>query len=153
MVLPVHMLIKKQINNPKGLSADAIFSIIELHLAETYKTTRVSDSKLNIRKKYTYISANSREVIHKQMSFKDSGYFTVNDDSTLFIINLRKQLFFWLILSIIGVVITWKLWEASLLLSIFLITIPILIFWIVKIIELKKFMSKEITEILKKLSN
>ncbi len=147
------MLIKKQINNPKGVSADAIFSIIELHLAETYKTTRVSDSKLNIRKKYTYISANSREVIHKQMSFKDSGYFTVNDDSTLFIINLRKQLFFWLILSIIGVVITWKLWEASLLLSIFLITIPILIFWIVKIIELKKFMSKEISEILKKLSN
>ena len=153
MVLLVHMLIKKQINNPKGVSADAIFSIIELHLAETYKTTRVSDSKLNIRKKYTYISANSREVIHKQMSFKDSGYFTVNDDSTLFIINLRKQLFFWLILSIIGVVITWKLWEVSLLLSIFLITIPILIFWIVKIIELKKFMSKEITEILKKLSN
>lgn len=147
------MLIKKQINNPKGVSADAIFSIIELHLAETYKTTRVSDSKLNIRKKYTYISANSREVIHKQMSFKDSGYFTVNDDSTLFIINLRKQLFFWLILSIIGVVITWKLWEASLLHSIFLITIPILIFWIVKIIELKKFMSKEISEILKKLSN
>ena len=147
------MLIKKQINNPKGVSADAIFSIIELHLAETYKTTRVSDSKLNIRKKYTYISANSREVIHKQMSFKDSGYFTVNDDSTLFIINLRKQLFFWLILSIIGVVITWKLWEVSLLLSIFLITIPILIFWIVKIIELKKFMSKEISEILKKLSN
>ena len=153
MVLLVHMLIKKQINNPKGVSADAIFSIIELHLAETYKTTRVSDSKLNIRKKYTYISANSREVIHKQMSFKDSGYFTVNDDSPLFIINLRKQLFFWLILSIIGVVITWKLWEVSLLLSIFLITIPILIFWIVKIIELKKFMSKEISEILKKLSN
>jgi hypothetical protein len=147
------MLIKKQINNPKGVSADAIFSIIELHLDETYKTTRVSDSKLNIRKKYTYISANSREVIHKQMSFKDSGYFTVNDDSPLFIINLRKQLFFWLILSIIGVVITWKLWEVSLLLSIFLITIPILIFWIVKIIELKKFMSKEISEILKKLSN
>ena len=153
MVLLVHMLIKKQINTPKGVSADAIFSIIEIHLAETYKTTRVSDSKLNIRKKYTYISANSREVIHKQMSFKDSGYFTVNDDSTLFIINLRKQLFFWLILSIIGVVITWKLWEVSLLLSIFLITIPILIFWIVKIIELKKFMSKEISEILKKLSN
>ncbi|WP_036825406.1 hypothetical protein [Polaribacter sp. Hel1_85] len=147
------MLIKKQINNPKGLSANAIFSIIELHLAETYKTTRVSDAKLNIRKKYTYISANSREVIHKQMIFKDSGYFIVSEDSILFIITLKKQLFFWLILSVLGVLITWKLWEASLLLSIFLITILILIFWIVKIIALKKFMSKEISEIEKKFDN
>lgn len=146
-------MIKKQIKTPKGVSADAIFSIIELYLAGTYKTSRISDSRLNIRKLYTYISANSREVVHKQMSFKDSGYFIVSEDSTLFIINLRKQLFFWLILSVLGILITWKLWEASLLLSIFLITIPILIFWIIKIIELKKFMSKKVEEIEQKLGD
>ena len=147
------MLIKKQINTPKGLSPDAIFSIIELHIAKTYKTTRISDLKLNIRKLYTYTFSNNREVIHKQMNFKDSGYFIVSNDSILFIISLRKQLFFWLIASVLGVLIFWKLWEASLLLSIFLITTPILIFWIIKIIELKKFMSKEIEEISKKIDN
>ena len=147
------MLIRKQINNRKGLSTDAIFSIIELHLAGTYKTTRISDSRLNIRKLYTYTSANSREVTHKQMNFKDSGHFIVSENSTLFIINLKKQFIFWMTLLVFGILITWKLWEASLLLSFALITTPILIIWIIKIIALKKFMLKEITEISKKTGN
>jgi len=146
-------MIKKQINNPKKLSPDAVFSIIELYLNETYKTTRISDSQLNIKKLYKYTAANSKEIVHKQMSFKDSGHFIYNDNSTLFIINLRKQLFFWLILSILGIFITWKLWEVSLLLSIFLITTPVLIYWFIKIIELKRFMSKQVEEIEQKLVN
>ncbi|MEO9571140.1 MAG: hypothetical protein ABJH82_12425 [Polaribacter sp.] len=147
------MIIKKQINKPSGLTTEAIFSIIEVQLAGAYKFIRISDSRLNIKKQYTYSFSNYREVIHKQMDFRDTGYFIVNNYSILFIISLRKQLFFWLILSVIGVLITWKLWETSLLISIFLIATPILIFWIIKIIELKRFMLKKVEEIEQKLGN
>ena len=58
-------MIKKQIDKPKDLSTDSVLSIIEMNLAGRYKTSRVSDSKLNIRRLYRYISANSREVAHK----------------------------------------------------------------------------------------
>jgi hypothetical protein len=144
-------MIKKRINKPKGVSKDFIISIIELHLAETYKTTRISDSRLNIRKLYKFNSANSQEVVHKQMNFKDSGYFIVNDDAIIFMINLRKQFLFWMILLVLGVFVTWKLWNATLLFSFTLITSPILLIWIIGIIKLKEFMSKEFIEISKEL--
>lgn len=144
-------MIKKRINKPKKLSLDSIFSIIELHLAGNYKTTRISDSKLNIRKLHKYISGNSREVVHKRMNFKDSGHFIINDGSIIFVVNLRKQLLFWTTLLLFGILITWKLWNVSLLFSFILITTPVLIIWTIRVIKLREFMSKEITEISKKL--
>lgn len=144
-------MIKKQIKKPANVSVDTIFSIIELQLSKSYKTTRVSDIRLNIKKNYTYNSANSREVIHKQLNFKDSGYFIVSDTSILFMMNLRKQFLFWIILGVFGVLITWKIWNTSLLLSLLLITTPILIICMTKIVALNKFMSKEITDISKQL--
>lgn len=144
-------MIKKQTNKPTDLSADSIFSIIELYLAGTYKTTRISDSRLNIRRLYKYNSANSRDVAHKRMNFKDSGYFIIHDDSIIFKISLGKQFLFWMTSLVFGVLITWKVWNAPFLLSFFLIATPILIVWITGIIELKEFMSKEVAEISKQL--
>ena len=146
-------MMKKQIDKPRDVSAHAIFSIIVLQLSKNYKTTRVSNSRLNIRKIYNYASANNREVTHKQLNFKDSGYFIVNDTSILFMMNLRKQFLFWIILWLFSVLITWKIWNASLFLALFLITIPILIIWLIRLFALKKFMSKEIAEISKQLGN
>ncbi|PQJ68589.1 hypothetical protein [Polaribacter butkevichii] len=144
-------MMKKQIDKPRDVSDDAIFSIIELQLSKNYKTTRVSNSRLNIRKLYNYTSANHREVTHKQLNFKDSGCFTVSDTSIVFMMNLKKQFLFWMILWTFGILITWKIWNASLLLSLFLITTPILIIWLIRTVALKKFMSNELVEISKQL--
>jgi hypothetical protein len=140
-------MIKKQIDKPKDLSTDSVLSIIEMNLAGRYKTSRVSDSKLNIRRLYRYISANSREVAHKRMNFKDSGYFLIRDNSIVFRIVLGKQILFWLALLVFGVLLTWKVWNASFLLALFLIITPILVVWINGIIEIKEFMRKELMEI------
>ena len=54
-------------------------------------------------------------------------------------------------LLVFGVFVTWKLWNASLMFSIVLITTPILLIWIIGIFKLKEFMSKEVIEISKEL--
>ena len=145
-------MIKKLIPKPKDLSADSIFSIIEMYFAGRYKTTRNSDSRIDIKRLYKYQS-NGREVFYKQMNFKDYGNFQVKDDSIIFKICLTKQAIFWCSMLTFGFFLSWKVWDASFLLSLFLITTPILIVWINGLIETKEFMSKEIAEISKLLGN
>ena len=81
------------------------------------------------------------------MNFKDSGYFLIRDNSIVFRIVLGKQILFWLALLVFGVLLTWKVWNASFLLALFLIITPILVVWINGIIEIKEFMRKELMEI------
>jgi hypothetical protein len=146
------IMIKKQIPIPKDLSADSIFSIIEMYFAGRYKTTRNSKLRLDIKRLYKYQS-NGREMIYKKINFKDYGNFRVKGNSIIFKICLTKQAIFWLTMLIFGFFITWKVWNTSFLLSLFLILTPILIVWINGIIETEKFMSKEIVEISKQLGN
>lgn len=145
-------MIKKQIPIPKDLSVDSIFSIIEMYFAGRYKTTRNSESRIDIKRLYKYQS-NGREMIYKQMNFKDYGNFRVKDNSIIFRISLTKQAIFWFTILMFGFFITWKVWNTSFLLSLFLILAPILIVWINGIFKTKKFMSKEIVEISKQLGN
>jgi hypothetical protein len=144
-------MIKKRIPYPKDLSADSIFSIIEMYFAGRYKTSKISDTRVSVRRLYKYHTANSREVAHKRMSFSDSGYFLIQKDSITFGISLGKQLLFWLTLLVFGVLITWKVWNASFLLSFFLITTPISVIWIIGILELKDFIDYEMMQIEKRL--
>lgn len=145
-------MIKNQIRKPADLSNESVFSIVEMHFAGYYKSLRISESKLNIRRLNKYHTANSREVAHKQMNFKDSGCFIIKENALVFRIKLGKQFIFWMILLVFGVFVTWKVWNATFLLSIFLVATPVLIVWIIGIIELNHFMLKEITHIANKLN-
>lgn len=136
-------MIKKQIDKPMDLSPDSVFSIIEMYFAGRYKIARISDSRINIRRLYRYNTGGDREVAYKRMNFKDSGYFIIHNDSMSFGISLGKQLLFWLTLLVFGVLITWKVWNASFLVSFFIIAAPILIIWIIGILEIKDFLDFE----------
>lgn len=146
-------MIERKIKKPKNLSDDSILHILEVHFAGKYKTTRSNSTRLSIRKLYKYFVGHSREVAHKKMSFKDSGYFMIHDNYILFKMTLGKQLLFWIIIMIFGILITWKVWNASFLLSVLLIASPIMIIWLFGILELIDFIDYESTNISSRLSN
>ncbi len=139
-------MIKEQINKPNNLSVDSIFQIIEIYFADRYKTTEKSDSKLRIKKIYTFQSS-GWEIILKQLSFKDSGYFQIKDNHLSFTFDLTKQIIFWTLLTMIELFILWRLFHFSIIISCLLIFVPLLIGWINGLYNLKHFVKFELDAI------
>jgi len=145
-------MIRKLINKPENLSADSVFQIIEIYFTGQYKTIRQSDSKLKIKRLYKYQS-NGWETIQRQLSFRDSGYFQVDNNSLSFSIDLTKQIVFWTLMAASGMFILWKLFHLSFLLTLILIFVPILIGWSIGLIGLKQFVDLQIDAISKRLND
>lgn len=145
-------MIRNQIHKPENLSADSVFQIIEIYFTGQYKTTRQSDSKLKIKRLYKYQS-NGWETIQRQLSFRDSGYFQVDNNSLSFSIDLTKQIVFWTLMAASGMFILWKLFHLSFLLTLILIFVPLLIGWIIGLYGLKQFIDLELDAITKRLND
>jgi hypothetical protein len=143
---------KRQLNIPTNLSIETVFQIIETHLDGRYKTFRKSDLRLIIKKTYKFQS-NGREVIMKQLSFNDSGYFQILDNTLTLKINLTKQLIFWISVLVVGLLIFWKYFLFPIQSTILLICLPILIVWVFEIISLNDFIKNELNEISKKMKD
>lgn len=119
-------MIKKQIDISSDLSSDAVFQIIEMYFAGYYKTKRHTDSILKIKRLYTFQTSFGWSNNAKHLNFNDSGYFQINDNKLLFVVDLTKQIVFWSILAIFGLFICWRIYSVSLLISMLLIFIPML---------------------------
>ncbi len=139
-------MIRKQIHKPGNLSNETILQIIEAQLNGRYKTSRESDSKLNIKRLYKYES-NGWETITKQLNIIDTGYFKINNNSISVRFTTWKHLIFWISFLTLGFLLIWKVWEASLGLSIALSTIPISLVWIIGIHDFNSFINKELFKI------
>jgi hypothetical protein len=145
-------MIRKQIHKPENLSADSVFQIIEIYLTGQYKTIRQSDSKLKIKRLYNYQS-NGWETIQRQLSFRDSGYFQMDNNYFSFSIDLTKQIVFWTLMAVSGMFILWKLFHLSFLLTLILIFVPLLIGWSIGLYGLKQFVDLQIDAISKRLND
>lgn len=146
-------MIKKHIHKPEGLSNDSVFQIIEIYFAGRFKTIRQSDSILRVKRLYKYQTSFGRSNITKQLDFNDSGYFKIHDNHLLFTIDLTKQIVFWTLMAIAGLLISWRLFRVSFLISSLLIFIPLLIGWLNGLYDLKKFIKFEMDEISKRLND
>ena len=141
----------RQLSIPTNLSNDTVFQIIETHLDGRFKTFKKSDLRLIIKKTYKFKS-NGREIIMKQLSFNDSGYFQIVDNTLSFTINLTKQLVFWSSVMTIELLMFWKYFLFPFQTTIFLVCIPILIGWVFGSIYLSNFIENELNQISNKIN-
>ena len=83
----------------------------------------------------------------KYLNFNDLGYFQYSDDCLLFVIDLSKQIVFSIPIVILGVFVIWRLFFASFIYSCFLSFIPLAVFWISGLLDLKDFIDAELNAI------
>jgi hypothetical protein len=143
-------MISKQINKPKHLSNDEIFEIIEFFFVGRFKTTRKSVSRLEIRRLYNYPSYGWNTTINK-LNFNDFGNFQIINDQIKYSINLAKQITFWTLMMLVGIIILWKLYQVSLIVSFCINFIPVLMVWINGLYKFNQFVKTELDIISKRL--
>lgn len=144
-------MIKNRIEMPADISSDTVFQIIEMYYAGSYKLKRESDSKLRIKRLYTYQSSIGWNKIIKKLNFNDSGLFQINDNYLYFKIDLTLQIVFWTLMPILGLLMLWGPFHVPFTISVILIFVPLIIGWVYGLFELKQFIRDELNMISRRL--
>ncbi len=139
--------IRQEVQRTESLSKDYIYGILEFYLPNKYKLVKVSDSVFRFRKQYNSLS-NRWEPILYSLSVDDNVQIKIKENSVEFHIDLTKQLVAIVIASSFLLFMLWRLYYVDFLVSMILVLILVLIFWMT-IVFISKWSLKSLIQILK----